>query len=84
MQRITRSAIPVRTLDKFVIEGGHSLRGEIPVGGSKNTALPLMSAALLAGGTTTLHNIPVLHPMIGEPVSLKNPSANNEWWKLLN
>ena len=31
-----------------------------------------------------VHNIPVLHPMFGEPVSFKNPSANNEWWKLLN
>lgn len=30
------------------------------MGGSKNTALPLMSAALLAGGGTTLHNIPAL------------------------
>ncbi len=47
-------------MDKFLITGGHPLRGEIPVGGSKNTALPLMSAALLAGGTTTLDNIPVL------------------------
>ncbi len=36
------------------------MRGTIPVGGSKNTALPLMSAALLGEGTTTLDNVPVL------------------------
>lgn len=60
VQTILHPAIPTRTLDKFVIEGGHPLRGSIPVGGSKNTALPLMSAALLGGGVTTLQNIPVL------------------------
>jgi len=47
-------------MDKFVIEGQHSLQGTLPVGGSKNTALPLMAAALLAKGTTTLTNIPTL------------------------
>lgn len=31
-----------------------------------------------------LHNIPVLHPMIGEVVCLKNPTANIEWWKQMN
>jgi len=47
-------------MDKFVIEGQHPLQGALPVGGSKNTALPLMAAALLADGTTTLTNIPTL------------------------
>ncbi len=47
-------------MDKLVIEGGRPLAGTIHVGGSKNTALPLMAAALLADGTTTLHNMPVL------------------------
>lgn len=47
-------------MDKFVIQGGKRLRGELPVSGSKNTALPLMSAAVLAGGPTTLTNIPHL------------------------
>ncbi|MEM8599619.1 MAG: UDP-N-acetylglucosamine 1-carboxyvinyltransferase [Bacteroidota bacterium] len=47
-------------MDKLVIEGGRAMRGVLPVSGSKNTALPLMAAALLAEGKTTLHNIPVL------------------------
>ena len=47
-------------MDKFVIQGGHRLRGELPVSGSKNTALPLMSAAVLAGGASRLSNIPNL------------------------
>ncbi len=47
-------------MDKLVIQGGHPLTGTIHVGGSKNTALPLMAAAVLADGATTLHNMPVL------------------------
>ncbi|MDX1530005.1 MAG: UDP-N-acetylglucosamine 1-carboxyvinyltransferase [Rhodothermales bacterium] len=47
-------------MDKLVIEGGHRLTGTIHVGGSKNTALPLMAAAVLADGVTKLHNMPVL------------------------
>ena len=48
-------------MDKLVIQGGRPLTGTIHVGGSKNTALPLMAAAVLADGVTTLRNMPVLN-----------------------
>ncbi|AXJ01510.1 UDP-N-acetylglucosamine 1-carboxyvinyltransferase [Cyclonatronum proteinivorum] len=51
-------------MDKFVIEGGVPLKGEIRISGSKNAALPLMAAALLADGKTTLRNIPALHDIL--------------------
>ena len=47
-------------MEKLVINGGHSLEGTLTVGGSKNTALPLMAAALLADGESTFYNMPVL------------------------
>ena len=47
-------------MDKLVIQGGAPLQGVSHVGSSKNTALPLMAAAVLADGVTTIHNIPVL------------------------
>jgi UDP-N-acetylglucosamine 1-carboxyvinyltransferase len=47
-------------MDKFVIQGGRPLSGSLPVSGSKNTALPLMAAALLADGTSTITNVPDL------------------------
>ena len=47
-------------MDKLVIQGGQPLRGPLVVGGSKNTALPLMAAALLADGTTRITNVPNL------------------------
>lgn len=47
-------------MDKLVIHGGNPLKGRLHVGGSKNTALPLMAAALLGDGVSILHNTPVL------------------------
>ncbi|OHB20100.1 MAG: UDP-N-acetylglucosamine 1-carboxyvinyltransferase [Parcubacteria group bacterium RIFCSPHIGHO2_01_FULL_56_18] len=43
---------------KFVIEGGRRLQGTIPVLGSKNAALPLLSACLLTQEAVTIHNVP--------------------------
>src|ERR1035438_10772356 len=45
-------------MDKFAITGGTALEGEIPVGGSKNAALPALAAALLTGEPVTLRRIP--------------------------
>ncbi len=47
-------------MQKLVIRGKHPIHGTLRVSGSKNTALPLMSAALLADGTSTLLNVPDL------------------------
>ncbi len=48
-------------MDKFLIEGGRPLRGTMTISGSKNAALPLMAAALLADGPVTITNIPLLN-----------------------
>ena len=47
-------------MDTLVIQGGRPLRGTLHVGGSKNTMLPLMAAAVLADGVTTIRNVPSL------------------------
>ncbi|KAB1502984.1 UDP-N-acetylglucosamine 1-carboxyvinyltransferase [Corynebacterium sp. 320] len=44
--------------DSFIVTGGARLSGAVRVHGAKNSVLKLMSAALLAEGTTTLHNCP--------------------------
>ena len=43
-----------------MIEGGQRLAGSATISGSKNAALPLMAAALLADGIVSLQNIPAL------------------------
>ena len=45
-------------MDKFVIEGGPRLEGEVPTNGSKNAALPALAAALLTDGEVKLRRIP--------------------------
>jgi UDP-N-acetylglucosamine 1-carboxyvinyltransferase len=45
-------------VDAIVVEGGKPIKGEVRVGGAKNSALKLMAAALLAPGVTTLRNVP--------------------------
>lgn len=48
-------------MDKLVIQGGQSLRGEIRISGAKNAALPILCAALLTEEPLTLTNVPALH-----------------------
>jgi UDP-N-acetylglucosamine 1-carboxyvinyltransferase len=47
-------------VDYFEIAGGARLRGKVTVGGSKNSALPIMAASLLVEGETVLHSVPDL------------------------
>lgn len=46
------------TMSHFVITGQRKLTGELPIYGSKNAALPLLTAALLTDEPITYHNIP--------------------------
>ncbi len=45
-------------MEKFMIEGGIPLRGEVTPGGNKNAALPLLAACLLTEEPVILHNVP--------------------------
>ena len=45
-------------MERFFVEGGSRLYGEVEVSGAKNAALKLIAAALLAPGRTVLHNVP--------------------------
>ena len=44
--------------ERFYVEGGKRLEGEVEVSGAKNAALKFVAAALLAPGKTTLHHVP--------------------------
>ncbi len=48
-------------MDKLIIEGGSTLNGEIRISGSKNSALPILAATLLADEPVTITNLPHLH-----------------------
>ena len=47
-------------MQKLIVSGRNRLRGEIDLQGSKNSALPIMAAAVLSGGECILRNCPSL------------------------
>ncbi|MGV7930439.1 MAG: UDP-N-acetylglucosamine 1-carboxyvinyltransferase [Spirochaetota bacterium] len=47
-------------MDIYRIRGGKKLKGEVPISGAKNAALPIIVASLLAEGETVLKNVPNL------------------------
>lgn len=47
-------------MEKFIIEGGHALHGEITPAGNKNAALPLLASCLLTREPVILHNVPAI------------------------
>ena len=47
-------------MQKIVIDGGVSLKGEVSIGGAKNAALPIMAASILSSGENLLLNTPRL------------------------
>lgn len=47
-------------MDKFIINGGNRLKGEVTVSGAKNAALPMMAAAMLADGPSVISDVPDL------------------------
>ena len=47
-------------MDSFLIRGGIPLHGKIDISGSKNSALPILAACLMAPGKCTLNGVPRL------------------------
>ena len=45
---------------KFIVEGGHRLKGEIVPQGAKNEALQIICATLLTSERVVLHNVPII------------------------
>ena len=48
-------------MDKLLIQGGNRLEGEIRIAGAKNSALPIMAAALLTDDHVKISNLPHLY-----------------------
>ncbi len=51
-------------MDKFAIKGGRALHGSVAISGAKNSALPVMAAALLTTEKVSVHNIPKVRDLI--------------------
>lgn len=74
-------------MEKFIIQGGYPLNGEITPAGNKNAALPLLAACLLTEETVTLHNVPEIrdvHAMraLIESLGARVESVGNHTWQI--
>ncbi len=47
-------------MDKILVHGGHALSGSVKISGSKNSALPILAAALLTKEPVIIHHVPDL------------------------
>jgi UDP-N-acetylglucosamine 1-carboxyvinyltransferase len=62
-------------MEKFKILGGTPLSGEIPVSGSKNSALPALAACLLTEEPVTLYRIPQVKDILTMETLLTHTGA---------
>ena len=46
--------------EKFRIQGGETLKGEVSIGGAKNAVLKILAATILVKGQTKIYNVPQL------------------------
>jgi UDP-N-acetylglucosamine 1-carboxyvinyltransferase len=53
-----RTSKGVKTVEKYVINGGRALHGEVEISGAKNAAVAIIPAALMVDGVCRLENIP--------------------------
>lgn len=74
-------------MEKFVIEGGIPLRGEVTPSGNKNAALPILAACLLTDEPITLHNVPQIKDVLDmrallESLGVETETLNASTWRL--
>jgi UDP-N-acetylglucosamine 1-carboxyvinyltransferase len=66
-------------MPKFIVEGGHTLRGTIRPAGNKNAALPCIAATLLTEDEVVLENVPSIRDVKTLLELLKMIGAEVEW-----
>jgi UDP-N-acetylglucosamine 1-carboxyvinyltransferase len=64
---------------QYIVEGGHKLRGAIEPSGNKNSALPIIAAALLTDQPVTLENIPRIRDTETLVELVRSVGASAEW-----
>lgn len=74
-------------MEKFIIEGGIPLHGEVTPSGNKNAALPILAACLLTDEPITLHNVPQIKDVLDmrtllESLGVRAETLNGTSWRL--
>ncbi len=66
-------------MEKFVIQGGVPLSGEITAAGNKNAALPILAACLLTDEDLLLHNVPRIRDTEAQLSLLERLGVETSW-----
>src|SRR3954454_4156300 len=66
-------------MEKFVIQGGVPLSGEVTVAGNKNAALPILAACLLTEEELLLHRVPRIRDTEAQIALLERLGVEAEW-----
>jgi UDP-N-acetylglucosamine 1-carboxyvinyltransferase len=66
-------------MDKFVIQGGSPLHGEIVAAGNKNAALPILAACLLTEEEVVLSNVPRIRDTETQVAVLERLGVKADW-----
>ena len=66
-------------MEKFVIEGGYPLSGEMTPSGNKNEALPVLAATLLTDEVVHLKNLPRIRDVMVMCEVIESIGGTVEW-----
>ncbi len=66
-------------MEKFVIQGGSPLSGEVRAAGNKNAALPILAASLLTEEELVLSNVPRIRDVESQVSLLEQLGVSVEW-----
>jgi len=74
-------------MDKFIIQGGKPLNGEVTPSGNKNAALPLLAACLLTNEPIILHNVPQIRDVLAmrdliSSLGVKIDDVSDHSWRI--
>jgi len=74
-------------MDKFIIQGGIPLKGQVTPSGNKNAALPLLAACILTEEPVVLHNVPEINDVktmrdLLKSIGVKVTHLGNHSWEL--
>ena len=48
-------------MERYIVNGGHELNGNVEISGMKNAALPIVVASILTGEKCTIENLPAIN-----------------------
>jgi len=74
-------------MEKFIIDGGLPLSGEVTPSGNKNAALPLLAACILTQDPVILHNVPYICDvqtmrLLLQSLGVQIDEINDHSWKI--